>query len=199
MPSGAPLHPWSGAHVCRHPGPFEADADRLTGFEPSFVHGLLQTPDYARALIRGLDPSLHEDEVAQRAEVRARRQDDLARKSTALWMVLDEAVLHRIVGGPDIMRAQLDHLVETAQRKNLTVQIVPFGAGAHPGSRGAFMVMEFKEPDPTLIYLDTRAGNLFLEKPEEVAQYRADFERLIAQALSPAESISMITAQKDRI
>lgn len=178
---------------------FETDASRLTGFEPSVVHGLLQTPDYARALIRGLDPNLHEDDVTSRAEVRARRQEALAKRGTALWMVLDEAVLHRMVGGPDIMRAQLDHLLKCAQTKTTTIQLVPFDAGAHPGSRGAFMVMDFPEPDPTLIYIETRGGNLFLEKPEEVALYRADFEQLIAQALSPAETIKMITARKDQI
>ncbi|MEV6494926.1 helix-turn-helix transcriptional regulator [Actinoplanes sp. NPDC051633] len=174
---------------------FESGANRLICFEPSFVHGLLQTPEYARALIRGLDPTLDEEDVARRAEVRARRQAALEGKANvALWMVLDEAVLHRKVGGDTVMQAQLEHLATMARRKDTVLQIVPFDAGAHPGSRGAFTLMEFPDPDPALVYIETLTGNLFLEKPAEVSQYRANFEQLIAQALSPQASLRMITA-----
>lgn len=174
---------------------FESGADRLTGFEPSFVPGLLQTPEYAQALIRGLEPALHEDDVARRAVVRARRQETLAEREVQLWFVLDEAVLHRRVGGPGVMEEQMEALAAAAKRKTTTVQVVPFDAGAHPGSRGAFMVMEFPDPDPALVYIETRTGNLFLEKTEEVDLYRTDFEQLIAQAASPAESLKMIIAK----
>jgi hypothetical protein len=167
----------------------------LTGFEAAFVPGLLQTPEYARAVIRGVHPALHEDEVAQRAEVRARRQAALAKRGTGLWMVLDEAVLHRTVGGEEVMHEQMQSLAQAAQRKNTVVQIVPFGAGAHPGSQGSFILMGFPDPDPDLVYVETLTGNLFLEKPEEVHNYRINFEHLIALALSPAKSLAMIATK----
>lgn len=176
---------------------FESDASRLTGFESAFVPGLLQTPDYARAVIRGVHPILQEDEVHKRAEVRARRQESLARKSGhALWLVLDESVLQRNVGGDDVMQGQMDRLVQAASQKNTVLQIIPFGAGAHPGSQGSFILMEFPEPDPTLVYIETLTGNLFLEKPEEVSLYRSNFEHIIALALSPADSLKKIKSMK---
>ena len=174
---------------------FEADAARLTGAETAFVPGLLQTPDYARALIRGLHPSLPEEDVSRRAEVRARRQEVLAAKGTALWMVLDEATLHHAVGGPDVMRAQLDRLLQE-DAKRIVLQVVPFSIGAHPASLGSFIIMDFPEPDPSLVYIETLTGSLFLEQPEEVALHRQNFEHLIARALSPAETRKMITARR---
>jgi transcriptional regulator with XRE-family HTH domain len=176
---------------------FESDAARLTGFENAFVPGLLQTPDYARAVIRGVHPTLAEDDVHSRAEVRARRQEALAKKpGLALWLVLDEAILHRTVGGNDVMRAQMDRLVQAAESKTTVVQVVPFEAGAHPGSQGSFILMDFPEPDPALVYLETLTGNLFLEKPDEVALYRSNFEHLIALALSPTDSLKKIKSAK---
>lgn len=176
---------------------FESDASRLTGFDASFVPGLLQTPEYARAVIRGVHPTLAEDEVHSRAEVRARRQEALAKKpGNSLWLVLDEAVLQRTVGGDDVMQGQVERLVQAANDKSTIVQIVPFGAGAHPGSQGSFMLMEFPDPDPTLVYIETLTGNLFLEKSDEVAQYRSHFEHIIALALSPAESLKRIKSAK---
>jgi hypothetical protein len=174
---------------------FEADAARLTGVEASLVPGLLQTPDYARALIRGVHPTLPEEDVAQRAEVRARRQDTLARKGTALWMVLDEAVLHHAVGGKEVMRAQLDRLLQE-DSKRVVLQVVPYSVGAHPASMGSFILMEFPEPDPDLVYIETLTGNLFVEKPEEVALHAANFKHLIARALGPAETRKMITEKR---
>ena len=171
---------------------FESAADRLTAFNNAFVPGLLQTPNYARAVIRGVHPSLPEDDVTRRAEVRARRQESLAARGVMQWLVLDEAILHREVGGPKVMQEQLQRLSDEAARKDIILQIVPFSAGAHPGSQGAFMIMEFPPPDLPLIYIETLTGNLFLEKSEEVALYRANFQLLIAQALSPVDSLNLI-------
>jgi transcriptional regulator with XRE-family HTH domain len=172
---------------------FESGASRLTGFENAFVPGLLQTPEYARAVVRGVHPTLPEEDVERRAEVRIRRQEALAKKpAVSLWMVLDEAVLHRTVGGPDVMHAQMQRLAAEAGKKNTVIQVVPYSAGAHPGSQGAFLVMDFPEPDPALVYIETLSGNLFLETPPEVQQYRSNFEQLIALSLSPAESLRMI-------
>ncbi|WP_412748445.1 helix-turn-helix domain-containing protein [Krasilnikovia sp. M28-CT-15] len=174
---------------------FEADAARLIGAETAFVPGLLQTPDYARALIRGVHPALDENDVARRAEVRARRQEVLAGKETKLWMVLDEAALHHAVGGPEVMRAQLDRLLEE-DSKRVVLQVVPFSTGAHPASMGSFILMEFPDPDPSLVYIETLTGSLFVEKPEEVGLHRANFEHLIARAISPADTRKLITAKR---
>ena len=95
------------------------------------------------------------------------------------------------------MRAQMERLVVEAGKKNIVIQVVPFSAGAHPGSQGAFLVMDFPEPDPALVYIETLSGNLFLETPGEVQTYRSNFEQLIALSLSPAESLKLIkTAAK---
>jgi transcriptional regulator with XRE-family HTH domain len=172
---------------------FESEAARLTTFEQGFVPGLLQTLDYSRAVIRGMEPTMPAEDVDSRAEVRVRRKGVLTRKNpVALWAVADEAVLNRPVGGAKVMREQLNHLVEAAGQPNITMQIIPFSAGAHPGLLGAFVVMDFAEPDPPIVYLDTMAGELFLEKEADVERYRATFQQLIAQALSPAESLKII-------
>jgi hypothetical protein len=117
----------------------------------------------------------------------------LTRKNPALlWAVIDEAVLHRPIGGESVMRAQLNHLAEKSDQPNITTQVIPFGAGAHPGLLGSFVVLDFAEPDPPIVYLDTMVGELFLEKDTDVERYRSMFQQLIAQALSPAESLKSI-------
>ncbi|MFI5840508.1 DUF5753 domain-containing protein [Catenuloplanes sp. NPDC051500] len=173
---------------------FEVDAARLNAFDAAFVPGLLQTPEYARAVIRGVHRTMPEDEVAQRAEVRARRQEVLARKRTPLWMVIDEAILHRPVGGPEVMRAQLDALLDGDARR-VQLQVVPFGVGAHPGSQGSFVVMQFAE-DPDLVYIETLTGSVILESAEEVSLHSSNFEHLIALALSQADSRKLISARR---
>jgi transcriptional regulator with XRE-family HTH domain len=173
----------------------EADAVRLTSFENVFVPGLLQTPDYARALIRGTRPTLTDEEVMQRAEVRARRQDSVTKKNTKLWMVLDEAILYREVGGPAVMKAQLDQLLEIDDKRTI-VQVVPFGAGAHPCAQNASVLMEFREADLAVVYIELLTNTVFLEKPEEVALHRDNFEHLIARALSPEDTRKMIIARR---
>jgi hypothetical protein len=105
--------------------------------------------------------------------------------AVGLWAILDEAVIRREVGGTDVLRAQLQHLVEAARSPNITLQVIPFSAGAHLGMPGSFIVMEFPEPDPPLIYTENSGGGLFLEADADVQRYRASFQRLAAQAPSP--------------
>ncbi len=174
---------------------FESSANKLTAYDNAFVPGQLQTQKYARAVIRGVHPTLPEEDVTRRAEVRARRQESLAARSVMQWLVLDEAILHREVGGPEVMQEQLQHLSDQASRKDIMIQIVPFSAGAHPGLQGPFTIMEFPPPDLALIYIETLTGNLFLEKPDEVELYRANFQQLIAQALSPTDSLNLINSK----
>lgn len=167
---------------------FEGEASKLSNYETVFVPGLLQTQDYARAVIRGVVPAITDEQVDRHVEARMRRQDVFQRTDPMqLWAVMDEAAIRRQVGGADVMRAQLQHLAEAAKAPHVTIQVIPYEAGAHPGMPGSFVVMEFPDPsDAALVYTDSMAGDLFLEKESDVARYRATFQQLVAQALSPA-------------
>lgn len=174
---------------------FEYDAERLRNYESLFLPGLLQTEDYARAVIKGIAPDLSADDVKARVDVRMRRQTVLTRPTTPLQLiaVVDEAAIRRVVGGTAIMRAQLEHLLEAAEAPNVTVQVVPFSAGAHPGMPGSFVVMEFAaQVDPPLVYSDSMVGDAFLEAEEDVARFNTAFEQIMKKALSQTKSLSMI-------
>lgn len=172
----------------------EAEAETIRAFQPLVIPGLAQTEDYARALIRG-STTLDDDQVEQRVRVRAERQRILtATDPVELHVVLDEAAIRRVVGGPKVMRAQLEHLAALADRSNVTVQIVRFGAGAHAGMGGAFTLLQFPHAaDAPAVYIEAISGELFVEG-EEVAEYKAAFGRLITSAESPADSIGVIAA-----
>ncbi|MEV1006880.1 helix-turn-helix transcriptional regulator [Streptomyces sp. NPDC049881] len=173
----------------------ETDASSLRVFEPQVVPGLLQTEAYAEAVISGALPEVGQDEVASRVQVRMRRQQRLRddRNPLRLWAVVDEAVLRREVGGPATMVEQLHRLAECAQLPNVTLQVMPFSAGAHPGVNGQYSVMEFPEAsDSTVIYLEGGTSDLYLEKPHDVQYYSVMYEHLRAQALSPDHSRAFI-------
>jgi transcriptional regulator with XRE-family HTH domain len=174
---------------------FEAEASRLSNFEPMLVPGLLQTEDYARAVIGGVEPTLTNDAVEQRVEVRMRRQQILRQPDpTSLWAIIDEAVLHRLVGGDSVMHSQLGHLLDAAGEPHITIQVVPFEAGAYPGLPGGFVLLEFPEPtDLALVYTDGIAGEVILEQESEVLRRRTRFQQLVAQALSPDETRKMLS------
>lgn len=175
---------------------FEAEARAVHNYESLFVPGLLQTPDYGRAMVRGVLPAATAEEVDQRVQARAERQKLLdAEHPLELWAVTDEAAIRRQVGGSQVMAAQLDHMVQAAQRPNVTVQVITFGSGAHPGMPGSFAHMEFRNDlDPDLVYVDTLAGDIFLETDDDIRRYRSMFHHLRAIALSPAETTRLITA-----
>lgn len=175
---------------------FEAGAKSLFGFEPTMIFGLLQTEDYARALIEEGPAEIDAAEAEQRLKVRMERQKLLTRDDPLrLWVVLDEAALRRQVGGPEVMRAQLEHLLEVAELAKVTLQVIPFAAGAHPGTTGPFTIMEFPDPrDPQTVYVDTPAGELWVERLEEVTLFQTAFERLRATALSRRDSIALTAA-----
>jgi transcriptional regulator with XRE-family HTH domain len=169
---------------------FEAEARSLRAYESSFVPGLLQTEDYARALIAGVLPLATEDEVERRVEARLQRQAVLTRKKPLkVWAVVDEAALRRLVGGEKVMVRQLQRLIDASQNPYVTVQVLPYAAGAHPGMHGSFAVMDFPDDaDPALVYIESMAGDLFLERDTDVQRYAGMFEHLRAAALSPADS-----------
>ncbi|HEY0700778.1 MAG TPA: helix-turn-helix transcriptional regulator [Micromonospora sp.] len=178
---------------------FEAEARSVHNYESLFVPGLLQTEEYARAVIRAGLPIASDAEVSARAKVRMQRQESLRGKDALrLWAILDEAVIHRTVGGPTVMNEQLHALLEATQKPHITVQVIPFEAGAHAGMPGSFVIMDFPDPaDPALIYIDSMAGDLFLEAEAEIRRYTTIFEHLQATALDPASSRTLIEAEVD--
>jgi transcriptional regulator with XRE-family HTH domain len=189
------------------PNPYEAYIGLETGavsirnFEPVVIPGLLQTADYARAMFRGGARELDRDEIDRRVEVRMSRQQVLLKEDRPrLWAVIDEAVIRRTVGSPAIMRTQLQHLVETAEQGKTTLQVVPFSAGAHSGTTGPFVILGLPEPaDPDLVYVETLAGDIYLEERTDVDRYTLAFDRLLAAALHPDDSLALVEAAAARL
>ncbi|MEU6021117.1 helix-turn-helix transcriptional regulator [Micromonospora sp. NPDC047134] len=173
---------------------FEAEARSVRNYESLFVPGLLQTENYACAVIRGVLPLATDADVQARVEARMQRQESLRKtEPLRLWAILDEAVLHRLTGGPAVMAEQLDALVTAAGQPHVTLQVIPFTTGAHAGMPGSFVVMDFPDPaDPALVYVDSMAGDLFLEREADVRRYTSTFEHLRATALDPTSSIKLI-------
>ncbi len=175
---------------------FEGEARSLLNYESSFVPGLLQTEDYARAALQRGNPPATKDEVARLVEARMGRQAVLTRDPPLrLWAITDEAALHRPVGGPGVMRAQLAHLAESAELPQVTLQALPYAVGAHPGMAGSFVILQFGEPIAAdVAYIESQAGDLFLESETDVVRFTAIFEHLRALALPPEASVSLITS-----
>jgi len=186
-------HPYSTVLTGAYVG-FEAAASSVRAYEQQVVPGLLQTADYAKAMIRAARPDITADEVDRRVHVRLGRQSLLTQDDQIdLWVVLDEAVLSRPVGGDAVMRAQLRRLVEAADLSNVTVQVLPFEAGAHAGMDGTFAILDFPEPgDPDVVYAENATGGLFLEKTDELRKYVFIFDHIRAAALRPEESVAVI-------
>jgi transcriptional regulator with XRE-family HTH domain len=180
---------------------FEAEAARLQVYDTLTVNGMLQTEEYARALFRAALPPLDADAVQRRVSVRLARQQALLAGEPApsepagtleLWAIFDESVLYRHIGGEDVLRGQLQHLHEATELPNVTVQILPFTAGAHPGMVGSFTVIKFAaENDPDVVYVEGVTGDIFAES-EDARWYNVVFEHLLANALSPSSSRARI-------
>jgi Domain of unknown function (DUF5753) len=171
----------------------EAEATAISDFQSSVVPGLLQTADYARAGHEGAMPRLSSDEIERRIEAKLTRQALLSQDDPpAFSAVLDEAVLHRMVGGPAVMNAQLGRLIESANRPNVTIQVIPFTLGAHPGVESNFNILEIRSPTPGVVFVEGLVGSIYLERSEELTRYRQIFERLQAIALSPKDTIALI-------
>jgi transcriptional regulator with XRE-family HTH domain len=178
----------------------EEVATQIRAYQVQFVPGLLQTEDYARAVTLLGHASDPPKEVEQRVGLRMARQAVLARPDPPnVWFVLDEAILRRPIGTPDVMRAQLRHLLESADRPNVTIQIIPFQAGGHAAAGGAFSVLRFAEPDlPDVVFLEQLTSALYLDKPDSVQSYLLVMERLCLEAASPDDSADTIKAILDQ-
>ena len=155
---------------------------------------MLQTEDYARETFRNGPIELESAEVERLLEVRTARQKILGRDDRPrLWAVIDEAVIHRVVGGTEVMRGQLRHLADAAQQGKTTIQVVPYRAGAHAGTTGPFVILDFEEPtDPAMVYVETLAGDIYLEERSDVNRYTLAFDRLRAASLHPDDSVHLI-------
>ena len=174
----------------------EDAATQIRAYEVQFVPGLLQTEDYARAVTLLGHPDAPASEIVRRVRLRMARQDVLSKEHPPnLWVVLDEAVLRRSVGGPDVMRGQLRHLIKAAEQPHVTIQVIPFQAGGHAAAGGAFSILRFAEPDlPDVVYLEQLTSALYLDKPEAVDSYLAVMERVCMEAATPAASTRVIRA-----
>lgn len=175
----------------------EASAVQLQSYDSQVVPGILQTEAYARAIIRAGERARPDHEVARRVELRMARQQLIERadEPVQVWSVLDEAVLHRLVGGADVMREQLERLVKLAERPNIDLQVLPAAAGAHAGAEGSFTLLTFPPElynDPGVVYVETRVRGIYYEDPAEIQLYRQALTRLQVQALTPDESPAMI-------
>ncbi|MEV0391815.1 helix-turn-helix domain-containing protein [Polymorphospora rubra] len=186
-------HPYSTVLTGAYVG-LEAAAHSVRAYEQQVVPGLLQTGDYAKAMIRSARPDITAEEVERRVRVRLQRQSLLTQDDPIeVWVVLDEAVVSRPVGGDEVMRAQLARLVEAADLPNVTLQILPFEVGAHAGMDGTFTILDFAEArDPGVVYAENATGGLFLEKAEELRKYVFIFDHIRAAALRPEESVAAI-------
>ncbi|MEU3406907.1 helix-turn-helix protein [Streptomyces sp. 3211.6] len=180
----------------------ETDAASLRTYEPQMVPGLLQTPEYAQALIRGALPETAPADVEKRVQVRMHRQKRLSETDNnnaevgplRLWAVIDEAVLRRHVGDPQLMIRQLQFLIEQSHQPYITVQVMPFTMGAHPGVNGQYAILEFPDAsDSTVVYIEGVTSDLYLEKANDVQKYSVMYEHLRAQALNVEQTRQFIS------
>jgi transcriptional regulator with XRE-family HTH domain len=192
---------WLAAYETELPEPllhyvsFESEARSIRNYETILVPGLLQTQEYALATVTqaGL-PIPDAADVEQRVQMRMQRQELFNRADPLqLWAIVDEAVIHRVVGGQHVMIDQLERLLYAGKAAHITIQVVPFSAGAHAGMPGSFAIINFPDPqDADIVYSDSMAGDLFLETEAEVRRFSAVFEHLQATALSPTDSAQLI-------
>lgn len=172
----------------------EGAASLIRVYEVQFVHGLLQTEAYARAVVRRGMQGASEADVERRVALRMERQKHLVSENAPdLRIVLDEAALRRPYGDRDVMRGQLQHLIEISERPNVRLQVMPFSFGGHAGESGAFTILSFPESDLSdVVYLEQLTSALYLDKPEDVAQYERTLEEIQHDGPGPDESRDLL-------
>jgi transcriptional regulator with XRE-family HTH domain len=175
----------------------ESDAEEIRTYSAELVDGLLQTPAYAEAIVRASEPDLSAAQLARAVQLREARQAQLERESPArLRVVLNEAVIRRPVGGRDVMREQLQHLIEMSRRPNIDVRVLPFSGGAHRGMKGSFTLLGFPGDfaDMDCVYLESETGALWQERPGDIDRYTAIFGSLTGLALSPKKTRDVLAS-----
>lgn len=178
----------------------ETEALSISDYEPGVVPGLLQTDEYARAVHEATMPRLSPSLIDQRMEVRHNRQEILTRAEPPQFhAIVDEAVLHRVVGGPAVMAAQLEWIIKIgADLPNVTIQVLPFSTGAHPALDSTFVVLQMAAPVPSVVYVEGLVGQIYLERPQDVQRYEQIFERLRGISLDPQKTIDLVKKTKTR-
>jgi transcriptional regulator with XRE-family HTH domain len=176
----------------------EQEATSMRIYATAVIPGLFQTGDYTRGIHKLGIPQLDADEIETRVEERSARQRILTRESPPqLEVMLDEATLHRPVGGPGAMREQLDRILEAMKLPNVTIQVVPYGVGGHPALDSNFIILAFESQAPTVVYVEGLMGYLYLERPSEIERYLQTFEILRNIALSPKDSGVLLAKVRD--
>ncbi|MEV4169781.1 helix-turn-helix transcriptional regulator [Nonomuraea sp. NPDC049709] len=174
------LPPWFEVYIG-----LEGAASSIRTYENQFVPGLLQTPAYARAVIELAHEKAPKSELDRRVDLRTTRQKRLESGLT-LWAVIDEAVVRRMLGGPETMRQQIAHLLDITAERNITVQIMPFDRGGHAAAGGPFSILRFPERDlPDVVYMEQLTSALYLDKPADSDHYMEVMDRLSIQAEEP--------------
>ncbi|GAA2082775.1 DUF5753 domain-containing protein [Actinomadura alba] len=174
----------------------EEAASLIRTYELQFVPGLLQSEPYAREVFRLGNADAPAHEIDQRVELRMQRQQRLTGPNAPrLWAVLDEAVLRRPIGGHEVMRGQVEHLIAVSKLPNITVQVMPFTFGGHAAEGGAFSILRFPEPDlPDVVYVETLTGALYLDKRDDVDVYMQAIERLAVDSATPDGTVELLGA-----
>jgi transcriptional regulator with XRE-family HTH domain len=171
----------------------ETEAVAISAFQSSVVHGLLHTGDYARAGHEGAMPRLDPEQIELQIEAKLTRQHILTRTDPPRFtVVLDEAALHRLVGGRRVMAEQLAKILDVSARPNITVQVLPYEVGAHPAVESNFTILELPDPTPGVVFVEGLIGSTYLEREEDLARYQSIFRKLESIALSPQGSHDLI-------
>jgi transcriptional regulator with XRE-family HTH domain len=172
----------------------EEAASRIRTYEVQFIPGLLQTKEYARAVITAGATGIGPAEISRRVDLRVERQRMLHRADgPVFWAVIDEAALQRPIGGTDVMRGQIEHLLELMRLPNITIQIMPFSFGGHSAEGGAFSILRFGDRElPDVVYVEQLASALYLDKREEVDRYSEVMERLCAVSTTPDATVDIL-------
>jgi transcriptional regulator with XRE-family HTH domain len=171
----------------------EAEAVAISGFQSSVVHGLLQTADYARAGHEGAMPRLSPEQIEMQIEAKLTRQRILTQDNPPRFtVVLDEATLHRMVGGRRVMAEQLAKILELSARPNIRVQVLPYEVGAHPGVESNFTLLELPNSTPGVVFVEGLIGSTYLERADDLKKYRGIFDQLQNIALNPKGSADLV-------
>jgi hypothetical protein len=198
---------WSKYREIASPGylqfvEYEAAASATSNFEPLLIPGLLQTEEYARAVIQQFLEHPTTERVEALVELRMTRQELLERPDPpSLYFIMDEAVVRRLIGGADVMRRQVRHLIQMTDRPNVTVELVPFNAGVHPGMHGPFVVIEFPDTaDDDVLYLENPRGDVvYRDSPAEVKAFKQALLKLRAMSLGPEGSVTYLGKVADEM
>ncbi|MGC0317462.1 helix-turn-helix domain-containing protein [Kitasatospora acidiphila] len=186
---GDALPDWFKAYIG-----LETDATKIVTFQCELVPGLLQTESYARQVIRAMNPTESAEDIERRVALRMERQQVLDRQEPPqLWAIIGEAVIRRQVGEPSVMRAQLQHMADMADtRPNITIQVLPFSAGAHAAMGSSFSVLSFSDIPGSVAYSEVTTSSIYTERETEIERHEETFLRLMASSVQPEKSVSWL-------